>query len=150
MFQLYDTKVAIIPLFDRDMTPSGRLYIPEIAKERCDQGIVKYCGPNCKWLKPGDYVLFSGYTGAAIHDEHEGTLLIFREEFAAAIIADEKVDNTEVPGLYFRGVDGVYFPANYEQAMTLIAKAIEEAPWRATFKSRDMKDYRPTEAAIGQ
>jgi co-chaperonin GroES (HSP10) len=147
MFRLYDNKVAVIPFFDRDMTPSGRLYIPEIAKERCDQGLVKYVGPNCKWLKPGDYVLFSGYTGAAIHDEHEGTLLIFREEFAAAIITDDKVADTEVPGLFFRGVDGVYFPANYEQAMAFIAKAIEEAPWRSAFKSVDMADHRPPEAA---
>lgn len=147
MFQLYDDKVAIIPLFDRDTTPSGRIIIPEIAKERCDQGIVKYVGPNCKWLKPGDYVLFSGYTGMALHDEHEGTLIIFREEFAAAVIVDDKVDNTEVPGLFFKGTDGVYFPANYEQAMGLIAKAIEEAPWRATFKTIDKAAYREKEAA---
>jgi co-chaperonin GroES (HSP10) len=147
MFQLYDDKVAIIPFFDRDMTASGLLYIPEIAKERCDQGIVKYVGPNCKWLKPGDYVIFSGYVGAAIHDEHEGTLIIFREEFAAAVITDDKVPNTEVPGLYFRGVDGVYFPANYEQAMAFIAKAIEEAPWRASFKTIQKEEHRPKEAA---
>lgn len=150
MFQVCDSKVAVIPIFDRDTTPSGRIIIPEIARERCDQGIVKYCGPNVKWLKPGDYVLFSGYTGQAIHDEHEGTLLIFREEFAAAIIVDERVDNTEVPGLFFKDKDGVHFPANYEQAMSLIAKAIEEAPWRATFKSVEMLDHRPKEAAIGR
>lgn len=150
MFQLYDDKIAVIPLFDRDTTPSGRIIIPEIAKERCDQGIVKYTGPNCKWLKPGDYVLFSGYTGTALHDEEEGTLIVFREEFAVAVIADSLVDNTEVPGLFFKGSDGVYFPANYEQAMGLIAQALQEAPWRAAFKSKDMMEHRPKEAAIGR
>ena len=147
MFQLYENKVAIIPLFDRDMTASGLLYIPEIAKERCDQGIVKYIGPQCKWLKPGDYVLFSGYVGQAIHDEHEGTLLIFREEFAAAIIADERVDSTDIPGLYFKGKDGVFFEANYEYAMALIAKALQESSWNATLKSREQEMHRPIGAA---
>lgn len=144
MLEMYDDKIAVIPLFDQEKSPGG-IIIPEIARERCDQGIVKYCGPNCKWLKPGDYVLFSGYTGQAVRDEVEGTLIMFREEFAVAVITDDKVGNTDIPGLYFKGPDG-YFPANYEHAMTFIAKALEEAPWRATLKSKNMADHRPKAA----
>jgi len=143
MLEMYDNKVAVIPLFDRDVSPGG-IIIPEMAKERCDQGIVKYCGPNCKWLKPGDYVLFSGYTGQAIRDEVEGTLIMFREDSAVAIIADDRLPTTEVPGLYFKGPDG-YFPANYEQAMAFIARALDESGWNATLKSRNMEDHRPKE-----
>src|SRR6266511_23003 len=151
MLQMIGTKLAVIPLFDPDKTPSGLLYIPEVAKERCDQGIVKYVGPDCKLVKPGDYVMFSGYTGTALKFEEEGTLILFHEEFVVAKIEGQVIDETEVPGLFFEGVrkrgHRTFFPETVEFALTLIAKALEEAPWRRDLKSTEMLDHRPKEAA---
>ena len=113
-------------MFDPDKTVSGLLVIPEIAKERCDQGIVKYVGPEVKWLKPGDHVLFSGYTGTLVSLEGEGLLIILPENFVSAIIYSPDFD---VPGLYFRDSENnEYFTATYEMAVELLARALERTP----------------------
>jgi co-chaperonin GroES (HSP10) len=108
------------------MTESKLLYVPEQAKDRCDQGIVKYVGPLVKWVKVGDHVLFSGYSGTLLSVSGEGRLIVLPERFIHA-----KVDSpdTDIPGLYFRSADGAYFLATYEVAMELMAEAFKEAPW---------------------
>lgn len=80
---------------------SGSLIIPDEAKERADQGIVKYVGPRVKHVKIGDYVLFSGYTGTVVQfaKDADGALIIFREPFVTAILDNP---DTDVIGLYFR------------------------------------------------
>ena len=120
MIELTQDKVAIDPIFDSDFSPSGLLIIPEEAKDRCDQGIVKYLGPDVKHLKVGDYVLFSGYTGTNIRLEGEGVLIIMREDWVEAIVHPPE---TDIPGLFFQDREGNYWPANHEQATTLIARA---------------------------
>lgn len=147
MITMIEDKVAIIPLFDPDKSKGG-IWIPEQAKDRCDQGIVKYCGPTCKNTKPGDYVLFSGYTGSALQIEDEGTFIIMREEGVVASFGGTQLDDTEIPGLFFEGEKDkkgqrTFFPATYEFALDLISKALQEAPWRRDLKSQDMLDYRP-------
>lgn len=143
MIQLIKNKIAVTPIFDPDMSPSGLLYIPDIAKERCDQGIVKYLGPECVDAKVGDYVLFSGYTGTLLQLEGEGLLIIFPEDF---VVARVHTPVTDIPGLYFQDYDGNYFTATYEQAMGLIAKAFEEADWHSTLQVnyKDKFRDRPT------
>jgi len=120
------SNVACVPIFDSDMTESKLLYIPDMAKDRCDQGIVKYVGPLVRWVKPGDHVLFSGYSGTLLSVAGEGRLIVMPERYLHA-----KVDppDTDVPGLYFKSRDGVYFIATYEMAMELIADAFREASW---------------------
>jgi co-chaperonin GroES (HSP10) len=113
-------KVAITPIFDRDVTESGRLYIPDIAKERCDQGVVKYIGDGVKEVKVGDYVIFSGYDGTLLNIEGEGRLIIMPESHIQGVLPE--VENIYVPGLYFKTADG-YEVANYEQAMEFISAA---------------------------
>ncbi len=125
MIQIPKGKIACVPLFDPDRTESG-LYVPEIAKERCDQGIVKYIGGECDWVKPGDHVLFSGYTGTLVSLSDEGLLIILPEKFVIAIIHSA---DFRIPGLYFRSHTGDYLTATYEQSMNLIAKGLEESPW---------------------
>lgn len=98
MLKLTGSKIAIQAVFDPDKTPGG-LYIPDIAKERCDQGIVKYIGPKVRDLKVGDYVLFGGYDGTTIRLEGEGVLILMREQAVKCIIGDI---GTDVPGLYFK------------------------------------------------
>lgn len=135
--------VAIIPLFDPDVSPSGLIIIPEMAKERCDQGIVKYVGEGCKIVKEGDYVVFSGYSGRVFRFENEGVLIVLDERFIVAKVAGASLDATEVPGLYFKGTDGVYFQATVEQSLDLVSRAVEAAPWRRRMKSRSMLSHRP-------
>jgi len=98
MIHLTSNKVAITPILDPDKTPGG-LYIPDIAKERADQGIVKYIGPRVKDIKIGDYVLFGGYDGTTVRLEGEGTFILIREPFIKCIL--DRPD-TDINGLYFR------------------------------------------------
>lgn len=92
-------KEALGPDFKE--TGSGSLIIPDEAKERADQGIVKYVGPKVKYVKVGDYVLFSGYTGTTVQfaKDADGTIIIFREPFITAILDNP---DTDVKGLYFK------------------------------------------------
>lgn len=109
--------VAIEPLYDKDVSPGG-IIIPDSAKERCDQGLVKYIGAECSksWL--GAHVIYSPYSGQTLQIEGEGTLILMPERELVAIIQPQEV---EVDGLYFRDSDGNYNTVNYEQAMWLIA-----------------------------
>lgn len=127
MIKISGNKVAIVPIENPDMI--GSLYVPEIAKDRLNQGFVKYLGPDVKDLKVGAYVFFSGYTGTLTYIEREGKFIIMPEDFVIA-----RLDNTEhmeIPGLFFVDRDGDTFPANYELAMEYIAAAFSEnKEWR--------------------
>jgi chaperonin GroES len=118
---LPDNKVACEPLYDPDESTGG-IIIPDMAKERCDQGIVKYTGSKVTLVQPGDHVLFSGYTGTFIEVQYEGRLIIMPEDFITCIIHD---DPTDVAGLYFRSKSGEYFQATYEQVTILCARTLE-------------------------
>ena len=85
-------KIAVIPFKDPDMI--GSLYVPEKAKQRPDQGIVKYRGPDCKHIRVGQHVIFSAYTGTKISVEDEGELYIMREPDVVALMDDEEAQVT--------------------------------------------------------
>ena len=123
MIRVIENKIAIDPMFSPGFSPSGLLIIPEEAKDRCTQGIVKYIGPDVREYKVGDYVLFPGYSGTLMRLEGEGLLILMREEFITCRI--DPVD-TDIPGLYFIDREGNYWPASYEQSTTLIARRFEE------------------------
>jgi len=99
MIKLIGNKVAVTPINDPDKS-SGGIWIPDQAKERCDQGIVKYVGPKVDWCKQGMYVAFSGYTGELFIMEGEGRLIIMPEDFIVCEI--NQVENVFVPGLFFK------------------------------------------------
>lgn len=122
MVGLLGTKIAVTPLFDDDKTAGG-LYIPDIAMQKCDQGIVKYVGPEVKEVQIGDHVLFSGYTGTTARIEDEGVLIIMHEEFVVCRILPPE---TDINGLYFRDAQGEYWEATYEMSVELIRRAMEE------------------------
>lgn len=86
--EVLENKLAIIPLEDPSMI--GSLYVPEQAKQRVDQGIVKYKGPKVKEVFVGAHVLFSGYSGDKIAVEDEGELFIMREDDIVCILNDEE------------------------------------------------------------
>lgn len=81
--------IYVIPLEDRAQV-TAHIYAPEQAKQRLDQGIVKYRGPDTKDVRVGDHVFFSGYSGTRVSIEGEGTLVVMEEEFVEAIINDEE------------------------------------------------------------
>ena len=85
-------KLAVIPIKDPDMV--GSLYIPEKAKQRPDQGIVKYRGPKCEHIRVGHHVVFSAYTGTKLSVEDEGVLYIMREPDIIALMDDEEATTT--------------------------------------------------------
>lgn len=113
-------KVAVEPIFDPDTI--GSIIVPDQAKGRCDQGLVKYVGSECKVVQVGDHVLFSGYTGTLMQLEGEGLLIILPEEFVVSIVYDDPI---EIEGLYFRDKEGKYFRATHEQALHIIANAMK-------------------------
>jgi chaperonin GroES len=139
MIKLLGRQIAVDPRLDSEKS-SGGLYIPEIAQERADQGIVKYVGPDVIDVKIGDYVLFSGYTGTTVKLEDEGLLIIMHEDFVTCLIFPP---DTEVPGLYFRDKQGEYFPATYEMATTIIMHAFSSPEFDAKFKIHNRKNNRP-------
>lgn len=128
-----ENKVLIIPIRDPEKSKGG-LWIPEEAKERVDQGVVYQIGPECCIVQAGDHVIFPGYSGQLLNVEGEGTFLLMRETDIALKIAPEEVSQSDCPGLYFKGNDGVYYTATVEMALFMIAKGIEESPWRHNFK----------------
>lgn len=83
---MLDDKVAVIPIEDPEKV--GHIIIPDTAKRRVDQGIVKYRGDNVKEVRVGDHVCFSGYTGTKITVKDEGTLFIMREEDIIALMGE--------------------------------------------------------------
>lgn len=127
MITVPTTKIACRPLDDPDKSPGG-LWIPEIAKERSDQGIVKYVGSACSGhIKPGDIALFSGYSGDVIYLEGEGRLIIMEERSVVAII--QPPDEIDLPGVYFKGKDGEYFTASYEMMIEFMAEGVRDSKW---------------------
>ena len=133
MIKILGDNVALIPIRDPDKI--GSLYIPESAKSRVDQGVVKYIGPNVKSVRIGDYVTFSGYSGTLLdiadpeHPDHPSeTLIILGEDFIYAVLDD--LPSTDVPGLYFLDRDNTPFTATIEMALELISRALSEADWR--------------------
>jgi chaperonin GroES len=121
MIKLPGKKVAIIPIDDPEKTPGG-IYIPEQAKERCDQGIVKYVGPRCTEVKPADYVIFSGYSGTLMFMTGEGRLIIMPEDFIVAVV--EMDEHLKFPGLSHE-----YVGATYQSAVDCIADAFQDLGW---------------------
>lgn len=126
-------------VFDPDRTPGG-LWIPDVAKERCDQGIVKYIGPAVKDLKIGDYVLFGGYDGTTIRLEDEGVLILMRESAVKCVI---EMEPTMVEGLYYKTKDGEFFEATTESALRLIADTMTGKA--ISYKNRYIERENPIE-----
>ena len=140
----------------------GNIILLDDYRERVDQGIVKYVGSGVTRERfgfgIGDMVIFSGYSGELVSIEGEGLFIILPARFVTATIIPEP---TVVSGLYFKvasplkgdiasEIAGVasdeYFPATYEKAMELIAKALEETSVIEIAKDRPkLEDYKEVE-----
>lgn len=166
MLTLLRNEVAVSPRYDPDVSPGG-IIIPSQAKERCDQGVVKYLGPKTEFLLPGDHVLFSGYDGTLARVDGEEVLIILPETKIVCILNPPSHD---IHGLYFKSrleeneindqideiisITGctrqeavqlfskgyqreVYFKATYEMAIQLMAEAITKSSWNSKYRFTD-------------
>jgi co-chaperonin GroES (HSP10) len=70
--------IAVIPLEDPG-SASSLILRPGTARQRPDQGIVAYRGPDCRQIRAGMHVLFSGYTGTRVVVADEGDFIIMTE-----------------------------------------------------------------------
>lgn len=86
ILRLHTTQVGIEPIFEKDVSAGG-IIIPDMAKGRCTQGIVKALGPDVENLRIGDFVIFSGYNGDLIAIEDE-LYIVMLEEQIAGVYAD--------------------------------------------------------------
>ncbi len=146
----------------------GNIVLLDDYRERVDQGIVKYIGAGVTRERfgfgIGDMVIFSGYSGELVSIEGEGLFIILPARFVSATIIPEP---TVVSGLFFKSAakgqpEGMsmddyltamssgeldeYFPATYEKAMELIAKALEETSIIEIAKDRPkLEDYKEVE-----
>jgi chaperonin GroES len=124
--------VMIDPIDDADESPGG-IIIPEMAKERTKQGIVKYVGSDCKLVSIGDWVLFNGYAGVLIFLEGEGRLISMDERDINCICGPSEWAATTVPGLYNRGGNNQYFNTTFESALAQLKEVA------AAFMSQHVK-----------
>lgn len=86
--ELLRNDIAVVPIEDPERTESG-LYIPDQAKQRPDNGIVKYLGPEAgEHVSRGDHVIFSGYTGTRMAIDDEGLLVLMRETDVLAVYTE--------------------------------------------------------------
>lgn len=88
MLSLPKNKVALIALYNEKKSSSGLLHLPDGAEGRVDNGVVKYVGPDCKYVKVGDHCIFSGYSGTNLGMDGEPDLIIINEDYLIAKIAD--------------------------------------------------------------
>lgn len=86
--QLLRDKLAVIPI--SDPSKIGNVIIPDKAKQRDDQGVVVYRGPDVKEVKVGDHVFFSGYTGSKVTLADQGVYLMMEERDILAILRHDK------------------------------------------------------------
>lgn len=118
MLEIKPNNVAIIPLYDPDVTKGG-LVIPASAQTRSDQGIVKYVGRDCKWLRVGDWVLFSGWSGNVVEIDGEGRLIFMHEKQVEAVV-HEQIDEL-VGGLWMQESNGNFIKPTWEFVCDMLA-----------------------------
>lgn len=105
MLGMLKDRIAVLPIEDPEKI--GHIIIPDGAKRRPDQGVVKYRGADVKELRVGDHVLFSSYTGEKVSLDGEGVLIIMREQDVVALIGDgeEMFTREQIDELFARAHD---------------------------------------------
>lgn len=153
MINITKEKLAIEPVDNPEKI--GSIFIPDQSQGRAKQGIIKYKGSDTDEFEIGDYVLFSPYNGTLVILEDEGRVIIVHKDFITCKIdPPDDLKMTEIPGLYFRGRGDEtweYFPATYETAIELIAKMVQDSPFRKTnniiyrYRSDEKDQFRKNE-----
>lgn len=150
MIRVRTNHCAIVPIDDPSVTESGRIILPDQAKDRTDHGIVKYVGPDCKYVSVLDHVIYGGFNGQLLVHPKEGRLIIVSEDFISAVVKADDLDSIEVEGLFYKDKGGEYFPATFESAIPLLAEAFSRSPqnYSSRFNVRELS--RPAERKESQ
>lgn len=147
MLKLRSGYVAIAPIDEPDTTPGG-IIIPDSAKDRTKQGIVKYVGPNCSYVEPLDYVIYGGYDGKLLMVEGEGRLIIVHEDYISAKVSELEDNHFQIPDVYFKTRHG-YIEATYEALINFIIAGIRQTAWYKDTRKwfvRDVTDKSPAKS----
>ena len=142
MLHLPRNKVAVDPLYDPDKTISG-IIIPDEAKHKCTQGIVKYIGESIRLVNVGDHVLFPAYDGSTVIIAGEGALIFLEESSIVAIITDPI---EYVSGLYHKDSDGNYFQASIDSTVECLRETIAAQEWVKRAQLKRMLNRREDKA----
>lgn len=67
-----------------EKTPGG-IYVPDVAKEKPQKGVVEAVGSEVKEIKAGNTVLFDKYTGSKIKIDDVEYLIIKEEDILGII-----------------------------------------------------------------
>lgn len=146
MIRLPRRNVAIKMFHDPDESPGG-IIIPDIAKTRSKQGIVKYVAEGCKDLRVGDHVLFGAYDGTVIYVQGEGRLLIVSEEVIPCVI--NVFEDVKVTGVYWDpdtvGLHGptIDYPTVSELIEFIYAALDERNPAHKIKSKSNLENERP-------
>lgn len=107
-FRVTGSKIAVIPL--EDPPKIGLIHVPEISRQRSDQGIVAFIGPDARDFYPGQYVIFSGHSGTVVYiqdptrpEEAPKKYILLEERFVFGEIID--FEDCFIPGVYFKSKD---------------------------------------------
>lgn len=124
-FSVIKNRVLLYPQFDPEQTKGG-IWVPEVARNKADQGIVVAIGPDVIDIKVGDFVIFNQYSGQLIHvrslSDKVERLIVLEEDFILARTSMSAQKETTVDGLFM--FDGTsYFPATVDGALQFIVDA---------------------------
>jgi len=85
-----------VPLFNRVLvevvenvaTTPGGIIIPDAVKEKPQEGVVVTVATECRFVKPGDRVLFSKYAGNEVTVGEKSLLIMHEEDIMARYEAE--------------------------------------------------------------
>jgi len=89
-YPLFDM-VLVEVLKEPEMSPGG-IVLPDKARERPDEGIIRAIGPDVTAVEIGDHVIFGKYVGVYLTlTGLEGNLLIHQTDLLGRIKEEEEV-----------------------------------------------------------
>jgi chaperonin GroES len=120
------TRILVKPNEARSTTESGRIHIPDPAREQPNRGVVLAIGHGAfhpqhgKWVDPRDYielgdqVIFSKYAGTEIEIDGLTMVVLSTDDLIAVVLPSQQVPEGRVPG----PLDAVdYYAPNYAKGI---------------------------------
>lgn len=79
-------KRVLLKMLSSEEKTSGGIYIPAVAQEKTQEGVVVEIGNECDIdIKKGDCVVYDKYSGAQIKVQGEDLLLVKAEDILAVL-----------------------------------------------------------------
>lgn len=132
-------QILIDPIYDSDYhNPLSKLIkIPDSAKERCDQGVVRELGEDCDpSITIGSHIIFSGYSGTNIGIDGR-VFILLHNKFVKAILTTN--EERSINGLWMKGK----IPASWYENWKSIFPALSGDLFYQMLKQYDEQKYFP-------